>query len=78
MRQGIPSIEDEKVREALETLPDKNKSVLYMRFWGELRIEEIAKVKKMTWGEANRLIDESLLQFKKVLVNEYMGGKYEE
>ena len=73
MKEDIPKIKDEKVREALDSLPEINQSVLLMRFWDYRTIDQIAKRKRMTWAQANRLIDESLIKLKRVLVKEYLG-----
>ena len=79
---NIPKIEDERVREAVETLPVINQQMIFMRFWNCLTIDEIAKRKKVTWAEADRLIDESMLKLKRLLLRDYLpknlGGKNEQ
>ena len=78
---NIPKIEDERVREAVETLPVINQQMIFMRFWNCLTIDEIAKRKKVTWAEADRLIDESMLKLKRLLLRDYLpknlGGENE-
>ena len=79
---NIPKIEDERVREAVETLPLINQQMIFMRFWNCLTIDEIAKRKKVTWAEADRLIDESMLKLKRLLLRDYLpknlGGENEQ
>ena len=68
---NVPRIDDRRVRMAINRLPYKNQEVIYMRFWDLLTIEEIAQSMRISWINANRLIDTSLAMLKKLLLSEF-------
>ena len=60
------SIEDQAIaRSLLRKLPPKQRKVMVLRFWHNYSIFEIAKALRITWGEADKIIKEVLLNLKK-------------
>ena len=51
-------------RAMVKRLPFKQRKAITLRFWHNKSIYEIAKALRMTWGEADNLLKEALLQLK--------------
>ena len=58
------------MRGAVKRLPYKNQELIYMRFWDLLTIEEIAQKICMSWADADRLIEKSLIMLKKIFLSD--------
>ncbi len=50
----------EKLREAMNYLSPKQRSVLYMRFWDNMTINEISRQIGQTWKMTDALIDSAV------------------
>ena len=51
-------------RSMVKKLPFKQRKAVTLRFWHNKSIFEIAKALRMTWGEADNLLKDALLQLK--------------
>lgn len=52
------------IREALRDLPIIEWHILYLRFWENYSIQEIAESLEMKWEEVNQTIDKLLIELK--------------
>lgn len=60
------STEDQIIaRSLLRRLPPKQRKAVILRFWHNYSIFEIAKALRVTWGEADKIIKDALLNLKK-------------
>ena len=57
------------LNESIKQLSLKQKQAVSLRFWKEKTIEEIAVIMRISWAEANQLIDASLANLKKLCLN---------
>ena len=55
--------------DALSILPPQAQRAIYLRFWENYTIEEISKHMRISWDQANRLIETSLRQLKSYLTS---------
>ena len=53
---------DSPLLEALVALPPYHQKAIYLRFWENFSIGEIASSLKLTWEQTDKLIEESLLR----------------
>lgn len=51
-------------RSMVKKLPFEQRKAVTLRFWHNKSIFEIAKALRMTWGEADNLLKEALIQLK--------------
>lgn len=54
---------------ALTKLSPQGQRAIYLRFWENYTIEEISNVLKLTWDQADRLIESSLKELKTLLAD---------
>jgi DNA-directed RNA polymerase specialized sigma24 family protein len=56
---------DKKIAVAMvRKLPQKERRAIILRFWDELRVDEIATRMRMSWQETNLLIESGLTKLK--------------
>lgn len=58
------------IREALRELPIIEWHIIYLRFWENYSIQEIAESLEMRWEEVNQTIDKLLIDLKAHCLNE--------
>ena len=58
--------------DALKVLTEKQRLVIYLRFWQPYRIEQVSKHLKISWEAADRLIDQAV----ETLRQEFKAHKY--
>lgn len=58
------------IREALRDLPIKEWHILYLRFWENFSIQEIAESLDMKWEEVNQAIEKLLTELKEYCLND--------
>jgi DNA-directed RNA polymerase specialized sigma24 family protein len=56
--------EKEIVRAAVKELQGVRKIAIYLRFWENLTIAEVAKTMGLSWAEANILIDDCVREIR--------------
>lgn len=66
-RHGIPV---QALHDAIDKLEPTKRAVLHMRFWEEMEISMIAKLKGVEWADADRLINSALLELRQALTGE--------
>ena len=54
----------------IKKLPLRHKTVIRLRFWDNQTIEEIAKAMRLTWNEANQLIEEAKILLRNMCLND--------
>lgn len=54
---------------ALLTLPPQGQRAINLRFWENYTIEEISEHLRISWDEADQLIEQSLKQLRSYLTN---------
>jgi RNA polymerase sigma factor (sigma-70 family) len=64
----------QKVKQALETLPKRQKEVIYLKFFQELEREQIAKVMDITPQTVSNLIQMAVKQLKKHWITELISS----
>lgn len=52
------------LRNSLAQLSKTERKVIYLRFWENMTIQEIAKMHRMSWERVDNLIDETLLKLR--------------
>jgi len=52
------------VRALLRKLPAKQRYAITLKFWNEYSIDEIAKTLRISWHEANEIIEDGLSRLK--------------
>lgn len=61
----------ELVRIAVKSMEGKMKTALILRFWESLTIEEIAKELRISWIEADQLIEKGIEEIRNNFFKEY-------
>ena len=56
------------IRSLLRKLPKQQKKAIILRFWEDQSIDEIAGTLKISWDDANELIENGLLLLKKEFI----------
>ena len=56
------------IRSLLRQLPEKQKKAIILRFWEDQSIDEIARTLKISWDDADELIEKGLLILKKEFI----------
>lgn len=67
----------ELIHSAIQCLPDKHQKAIIGRFWKHLTIEEISWDLKVSWEEANTLINESVSLIKEFILKKDKNFKKE-
>ena len=67
----------ELLRLAMEMIQGDQADALILRYWKNYEISEIAQQMKISWGDANRLINTAQREIKKILLDspEFKGGR---
>lgn len=55
------------LREALKGLPPESQRAVFLRFWENNTIEEIAKDLRVSWDHADFLIDQAIFELREFL-----------
>ena len=66
------------IRSMVSRLPDNKREAIRLRFWGYQTIDEVAKSLGITWADANRLIDESINDLRRLYFNSEKEVKRDE
>lgn len=65
-RNGIPV---QALHDAIEKLDPAKRAVLHMRFWEDMEISMIARIKGVEWADADRLINSALIELRQALTS---------
>ena len=65
----------EKLREAMCYLSHKQRSVIYMRFWDNMTINEISRHVGLSWKSTDQLIDSAVNHLRVRLLNPELVGE---
>ena len=61
---------------AVQRLDQKSRLVIFLRFWDDYSIEEIAYELRLTWDDAQKLLNNSLLQLRRMIIFESSFEEY--
>ena len=62
------------LREILPTLDSRARLAIHYRYWESMTIQEIARLLSMSWSDADRLIDDSILKLRDGFVRKYLNS----
>jgi len=62
------ALESKELKRALSNLPPKTQRLIYLRFWENMTIEEIAIEMRLTWDEADRAITVALANLRESML----------
>lgn len=60
-------ISKHELHKAVASLEDHKTEAIILRYWSNMTIEEISKIMRISWAQANQLIEAALLELKKIL-----------
>jgi DNA-directed RNA polymerase specialized sigma24 family protein len=63
-RHGIPV---QALHDAIERLEPSKRAVLHLRFWEDMEISMIARIKGVEWADADHLINSALMELRQAL-----------
>ena len=61
----------EKLYFELWALESQKRQAIQLRFWEQNTIEDIAKILKISWDEADKLIEATICELRQKLLNRY-------
>ena len=64
MRYKFSYADQTIIRSLLRKLPCKYRKAIILRFWHEYSISDIAKILRITWVEADFVIEKALIELK--------------
>ena len=76
MKRRFNERDKELLRKAMEMIGDNQATALILRYWKNYYIEEVAQEMKLSWAQANKLIEQAQDEIKKILLKykDFKGG----
>lgn len=65
LNEKLAEIEDPELLDALSDLSAESQLAIYMRFWGNRSISEIARRLQVSWDHADRILTTALLDLRR-------------